>query len=116
MITHVHILHGCRNLGLSWWMSHVVATGLTTGTGLALFWKLLEGAALGPTVPFFCPVRPALEIHWLSLVLGVLIGLLAGPVIEALVGLRFLVYQAVVNRLVGQPASPARQRQLYRLL
>jgi hypothetical protein len=97
-------------------MSHVVATSVTTGTGLALVWKLLEGAAAGPAIPFYCPVRSPLELHWFSLGLGILLGLLLGPVVEALVGFRFLLYQSLVTRLAGQPPAPERPRQLYRLL
>ena len=97
-------------------MSQVVATGLTTGTGLALFWKLLEGTAANPSIPFLCPTRSFFELHLFSLVVGVLIGVLLGPIIEALVGLRFLVYQATIRRLVGGAEPGGRPRPLYRLL
>ena len=94
-------------------MSHAVATGVTTGTSLALLWKILEGASHTPVT--FCPARPWFEIHWFSLVIGVAVGLCLGPVLEALVGLRLLLYQAVIRRLVaGTP--PAVQRPLFRLV
>lgn len=94
-------------------MSHAVATGVSTGTSLALLWKILEGASHSPVV--FCPARPWFELNWFSLLIGLAVGLCLGPVLEALVGFRLLVYQAVIRRLVaGIPAGV--QRPLFRIV
>jgi hypothetical protein len=95
-------------------MSHAGATGVSTGTSLALLWKVLEGASYQPPITL-CPPRPWFELHWASVALGLVIGLCLGSVLEALVGFRLLLYQAVIRRLVaGIPAGV--QRPLYRIL
>lgn len=94
-------------------MSQALATSVSTGTSLALLWKVLDGASHSPAL--FCPARPWFELHWPSVVLGILVGLLLGPVLEALVSLRLLASQAVVRRvLAGLPGVV--QRPLHRLV
>ena len=97
-------------------MSQVVATSLTTGTSLALFWKLLEGASTGPHQALFCPTPSPFVLHWFSLLVGIVIGLVLGPVIEALVWLRVALYQAVIRRVFAAPGGHQPPRPLYRLL
>lgn len=94
-------------------MSRALATGVSTGTSLAVLWKVYEGIGYNPLN--LCPPRPLLEIHWPSLICGVLLGLLLGPICEALVALRLWVYQATVRRLVSQ-LPPGTSRSLFRLL
>ena len=98
----------------------LVATSVTTGTSLALFWKLLEGASSSSAPAYFlCPTRSVFELHWLSLLAGVVIGLFLGPVLEAVVGLRIYLQQVVLRRLIASSApggSGPSARPLYRLL
>ena len=95
-------------------MSTALATGVSTGTSLAVFWRLFEGLqSTGPNI--LCPARSWLELHWPSLLLGLFIGLCLGPILEAVVGLRLLLYQAAFRRLLAGLPQPA-QRPLHRLL
>eukprot|EP00435_Cladocopium_sp_Y103_P017882 s5125_g4.t1 len=93
-----------RSLGCSFYgsqMSQALATGVSTGTSLALLWKVLEGSALNPPLAL-CPARLWWELHWPSLLIGLLLGLLFGPVIEAVIGLRIYLYQ-VLDKMGVQP-------------
>ena len=67
-------------------MSRALATGVSTGTSLAVLWKVLEGVQYPPVS--LCPQRSILDLHWPSLLLGVALGLLLVPIFEALVALR----------------------------
>ena len=82
-------------------MSTALAT-VSTGTSLALFWRLLEGAH---PPALFCPAHGFLELHWLSLLLGLLCGILLGPLLEALVAVRLYLYQRVVHQLVSSSGA-----------
>jgi len=95
-------------------MSQALATGVSTGTSLALLWKALEGVPLSAPVAF-CPPRLWWDIHWPSLLLGLLLGVLLGPLLEALVGLRIYLSQVAIRRLVGYLASSPSARPLHRL-
>ena len=64
-------------------MSLAVATGVGTGTSLALFWKFVEGIQRYPSVPIFCPalrfplaIFAAGALRWLHF--GALVGAIAG--------------------------------------
>ena len=92
-------------------MSTALAT-VSTGTSLALVWRLLESAQ---PPALFCPARGFLELHWPSLLLGLLCGVLLGPVLEALVAVRLDLYQRVVHQLVTNPGA-SQPRPLRRLL
>ena len=95
-------------------MSRALATGVSTGTSLAVFWKLLEGATISPPA-VFCPPPRWTDFHLPSIICGLLLGLLLGPVLEALVGLRLYLYQITIRQLVSSvPASV--QRPLHRLI
>ena len=92
-------------------MNPALTSGVSTGTTLALAWKLLQESQ--PPVPFNCPApfaEPALD--WraaaLGLVVGLLIGVLLGPVFEALVSFRLWVFQQTLERLVGAQRLPSR--------
>ena len=94
-------------------MSRALATGVSTGTSLAVLWKVLEGVQYPPVS--LCPQPSLFDLHWPSLLFGVTLGLLLGPIFEALVALRLWVYQATIRRLLGQlPAGV--NRGLFRLL
>ena len=75
-------------------MSQALATSVSTGTSLALLWKVLDGASHSPML--FCPPRPWFELHWPNIAPGIFIGLLLGPILEALVSLRSYLTQAVL--------------------
>ena len=95
-------------------MSRALATGVSTGTSLAVFCKLLEEATYhSPT--FFCPPPRLTDFHWPSIILGVLVGLLIGPVLEALVGLRLHLYHPTIRHLVSSVPAGV-QRPLHRLI
>ena len=74
-------------------MERTVAVGATSGSVSALFLKLLSFALdTEPSLPFDCPVCPALDVpsEWLekldlpSLGVGLLLGLSLGPVLDLL--------------------------------
>ena len=111
MVPHVFIPLCCSFHWLKLRMSALATVG--TGTSLALAWKLLEGAALSGPPALLCPHRNWWDLHWPSLVLGLLCGLLLGPVLEGLVALRWILYQAAFRRVFGEPQP---RRPLYRLL
>ena len=94
-------------------MSRALATGVSTGTSLAVFWKLLEGATYPPA--FFCPSPSWSDFHLPSIFLGLLLGILLGPVLEALVGLRLDLYHLTIRQLVSSVPAGA-QRPLHRLI
>ena len=103
-------------------MSQALATGVSTGTSLAVFWKVLEGFAPSSSpVLSLCPVRQPWDLHWPSLVLGLLLGLVLGPVLEALVCLRVYLHQLALQRFVassggaGEVQAGQRIRPLHRL-
>ena len=98
-------------------MHRALTQGFGTGTSLALWLNLLNGLDNpGPILPYdlACPAASWLELHWPSLVFGVVLVLLLGPLLEALVSLRLLLFQAALRRgaLLG-PTSPPRP--LYRV-
>ena len=67
-----------------------------------------------PLLPFelTCPAQSFFELHWPSLLLGVVVGLLLGPLLEALLSLWVLLYQAALRRGAGVGGLPP-QRPLY---
>eukprot|EP00435_Cladocopium_sp_Y103_P021429 s3148_g5.t1 len=87
---------------------------LWTAQGMApAFWAPAGVRTAGPV--WHASSTPWFELHWFSLFVGVILGLCLGPILEALVGLRLLLYQAVIRRLVaGIPQGV--QRPLFRVL
>ncbi len=101
-------------------MDRALTGGIGVGTSLAIGLELLRN--LDQRVPLqtvsavsdLClhPHVAWWEIHTTSLCLGLLLGLLLGPVLEALVALRFWLYQQTLTRLGplvggGPTARPA---------
>ena len=123
ILTHTHIYdHSCtadRRLQLSRFMSQALTTGVSTGTSLALLWKVLEGVQLQPP-PFVCPVRSPYELHFPSLcaglLLGIGLGLVLGPICEGISCLRSLILQATLRRVLGWAGQSPAQRPLFRLV
>ena len=76
-----------------------VQTGGAAGTTFALVWRLLQSFEPSPVIPYdlSCPVVSA-EWHWPSLLAGVVLGLVIGPILEALVALRAVVFQVTARR------------------
>ena len=103
---------GCSFYGSQ--MSQALAT-VSTGTSLALLWKIFEGVHHSPPLSL-CPVRHWWEVHWPSLILGLLLGLIFGPVVEALIGLRIYLCQVAIRRLVGHLSAGPAPRPLHRLV
>jgi len=116
MTCHIHL--GCLQLSSDQGcMNRALTHGLGTGTSLALWLNLLGGLDNpGPFLAsdFLCPAPGLLELHLPSILIGVVIGLLIGPVLEALLSLRVLLYQAALRR-GGGLAEPRLPRPLYRI-
>ena len=101
---------GC--LQLSRFMDRSAITGVGAGSSFALGWHLLRllDSTPGPITthtPDFCFGGPATswwEIQSFSLVVGILIGLVLGPVIEALVALRIWLYHSLLRK-AGYPLA-----------
>ena len=99
-------------------MHRALTGGLGTGTSLALWLNLLGGLDRPlPVLPYelTCPLPSFLDLHWPSVLLGIFIGLCLGPLLEALVSFRFLLYQFALRRAgAGLGVGPT-QRPLYRI-
>ena len=82
-------------------MSRSVTNGISTGSSLALVWHLLEHlqppAAYPPPLPF-CGEPKWHDWHWQSLVVGIVLGLLLGPVVEGISTARSLLFQGALRR------------------
>lgn len=94
-------------------MNPALTSGVSTGTTLALAWKLLQESQ-PPVPPFTCPAPFAADTAWdlksalLGLVVGLIIGLVCGPVLEALVSLRLWLFQQALERLLGPARATSR--------
>ena len=78
-----------------------VQTGGAAGTSFALVWRLLQSFDQAPPVlpyDFTCPDLGG-SWHWPSLVVGLILGLLLGPVLEALCALRSLFSKSLRGEL-----------------
>ena len=105
-----------RWLQLLWFMSQALATGVSTGTSLAVLWKVFEGLNPGQPVLSLCAARSWWEPHWPSVVLGLLLGLLLGPILEALICLRIYLHQVAIRRFLHPTStSTSSTRPLHRL-
>ena len=98
-------------------MHRALSHGLGTGTSLALWWNLLGLDHPAPFLPYdlACPVPSVLDFHLPSLLLGILVGLFIGPLLEALVSLRVLIYHSALRRSSGFGEAETRPRPLYRI-
>ena len=118
MTGHVHMNTDCSFRTLFKWMHRALTSGLGTGTSLALWLNLLGGLDQPlPLLPYelTCPYPSGFQLHWPSLVLGLLAGLLLGPLLEAFVALRALIYQSALRRAGTGLGVPAGVRPLYRI-
>ena len=89
--------------------------GVGAGSSFALGWHLLRlldrtPAPIAPHISDFCLSEPRVnwwEIQTFSLVIGIVVGLLLGPVIEALVTIRIWLYHVALRKsgysLAGEP-------------
>ena len=101
-------------------MDRALTGGIGAGTTLAIGLELLRGLdhrAPLPAISELClPVASQWwELHFGSLLIGVLVGLLLGPLIEALVALRFWIYQQTLVRLGGVVGASVASRPAYRV-
>ena len=97
---------------------------LTGGASVALGLRLLDRISrtdpldLRLPEPYFCPeLPPWWEIHPFSLLLGVLLGFSLGPLLEAILTVRWWIYQSAVRQIgqsLGVPDGPRRPH--YRIL
>ena len=105
---------GC--LQLSRFMDRAALTGgVGAGSSFAIGWHLLRllDSSPGPLTPHYSDLCLGVattnwwDISWFSLILGIVIGLLLGPVVEALVTIRIWIYHCIVRRsgisLAGEP-------------
>ena len=81
-------------------MSRAVTNGISTGSSLALVWHLLEHFQPQQLAPplLYCSGPRWYELHWQSLVLGIFLGLLLGPLLEGISAARAYLFQAAVRR------------------
>ena len=87
-------------------MSGAVATGFGRGNSRALWWHLL-GLDRSPAFDI-CQV-PWHQLHLPSLLLGLVLGLLLAPVLDAFVALRVLLYHSISGRPAAAAPLPARR-------
>ena len=105
---------GC--LQLSRFMDRAALTGgVGAGSSFAIGWHLLRllDSSPGPLTPHYSDLCLGVattnwwDISWFSLILGIVIGLFLGPVVEALVTIRIWIYHCIVRRsgisLAGEP-------------
>lgn len=98
-------------------MSQSLTGGVGAGTTLALWYQLLKVFDSPPPLPpyeLLCPTTHWLDLHLPSIIFGILIGLLIGPLLEAIVALRVLIYHSAIRR-VSPGFIPAGPRPLYRI-
>ena len=114
-----HVNHSCsqrfRHLK---WMSQALSNGVGAGTTLALWYQLLKVFdSPGPLPPYdlVCPTAHWSDLHLPSICLGILIGLFIGPLLEAIVALRVLIYHSAIRR-VSPGFNTTGPRPLYRIL
>ena len=98
-------------------MDRALTGGVGAGGSLALVLRLLDSVS-----PGVCPIpEPSrcldpgfLDWHWPSIVLGVIIGLCIGPILEAVVTFRIWIYHFALRRL-NWPAGSSIGKSSYRL-
>ena len=91
---HVLYKRAPKLIGLSTCMDRTVVTAAGTGSASGLILNLLAQAlASNSPPPFECPIcldLPEGDFHWKSLVVGLLLGLAIGPVVDLLYGIKLL--------------------------
>ena len=106
-------------------MDRALTGGVSAGTSLALGLQLLRGlehhfetsrAGSSSLVDICLPVARWYDIHFFSLCLGIVIGLLLGPILEGLITVRVWIYQLVLRRAAqGLGASGIPELPLFRI-
>ena len=88
-------------------MDRALTGGLGAGSSLALGLRLLDSFSSAPVIPFAdpCPLVESHELHWASLVVGILVGLVLGPLLEAVVALRSWALDCALRRLAWAAAQ-----------
>ena len=98
-------------------MSQSLTGGVGAGTTLALWYQLLkvfESPAPLPPYQLLCPTAHWLDLHFPLIIVGILMGLVIGPLLEAIVALRVLLYHSAIRR-VAPGFTAAGPRPLYRI-
>ena len=94
---------------IDWLMDRALTGGVGAGGSLALVLRLLDSIGSSTVCPIpepFLPLeRGICEWHYPSLLLGILLGLCLGPVVEALVTFRIWVYHFALRRLSWHTGS-----------
>ena len=104
-------------------MDRALTGGIGAGTTLAIGLELLRNLDQRPSLPAISaaadlclpPRRDWWELHFTSLLVGLILGLLLGPVLEALVALRFWFYQQTLSRLGPLVGGGQGSRPSYRI-
>ena len=103
-------------------MERTLAVGATSGSVSALLIKLLSGFLADPS-PFDCPACPLCldqwqfeNLDWPSVGVGLLVGLLLGPVVDLIQLLRQRWKVWLQTRLRALDRSDSSQGSLYKIL
>ena len=100
-------------------MARAITSGLGTGSVAAIALKLLDRVDRTPFVDpaAVCSIlKPDPSVHWASLVLGLIIGLLIFPICEIILTYRYWVLRCYWERANPLQVPPAPTRQFYRFV
>ena len=87
-------------------MNQALTGGVGAGSSLALGLRLLDSFS-SPVIPFPdpCPLVEPAQLHWFSLLVGLVLGLVLGPLLEAVVALRSWALDCALRRLAWAAAQ-----------
>ncbi len=102
-------------------MNRALTGGLGAGSSLALGLRFLDSLdhslPLVPPDPIICLAPGWWELHLPSLALGILVGFLVIPLLEALLTVRYWLYQSALRGIVSAGPELVRpSRPLFRIL
>ena len=106
-------------------MDRALTGGVSAGTSLALGLQLLRGlehhyehkVSQSALLDICSPPARWFDLHWTSLLIGIFLGLLLGPVLEGLITARVWIYQTVLRQAAQRfTAGGFPERPLFRIL
>ena len=106
-------------------MDRALTGGVSAGTSLALGLQLLRGlehhyeqkVSHSALLDICSPPGRWFDFHWASLLIGICLGLVLGPLLEGLITVRVWIYQTVLRRAAqGFTAGGFPERPLFRIL